>query len=74
MIEKLQKQAVVIWENDAVRHNTRRVEQEATVSSWTVGPTERPATVRIVSSGFETKQQRSPQAAPSAMLGMRLAA
>ncbi|CAM5780138.1 MULTISPECIES: hypothetical protein [Brevibacillus] len=84
MMPVMKKQAVVIWESD-VRQQDRSVipfptrersrgtvEQEATVTSWTVGPKENPATVTIVSSGFEAAERK--QAAPQAMLGRRAAA
>jgi hypothetical protein len=43
--------------------------QEATVTRWTVGPEERPATVTVVSSGFGEEKAAAPQA-----VHMRLAA
>ncbi|MGI6186727.1 hypothetical protein IRT44_07055 [Anoxybacillus sediminis] len=73
-------QSVVVWETGAERNGsvvslpahkvgeTGRT-QEATVTRWTVGPEERPATVTVVSSGFGEEKAAAPQA-----VLMRLAA
>ncbi|MEJ8548286.1 hypothetical protein [Brevibacillus borstelensis] len=84
MTPMVKKQAVVIWERDGRQQDRTvipfpqrershgNVKQEATVTSWTVGPQERPATVTVVSSGFDAAERK--QAAPQAMLGTGAAA
>ncbi|MBR8660790.1 hypothetical protein [Brevibacillus sp. NL20B1] len=73
-------QSVVVWETGAERngsvvslpaHKVGEIgrTQEATVTRWTVGPEERPATVTVVSSGFGEEKAAAPQA-----VLMRLAA
>lgn len=73
-------QSVVVWETGAGRNGSvvslpaynageAGRTREATVTRWTVGPEERPATVTVVSSGFGGEKAAAPQA-----VHMRLAA